>query len=142
VKPEAIDENVEQQDMNTTDNIHIGLFNELLNSRERLSLSYQGKEVTMQPAQRVMVVGRLAENDLVVDEKTVSRRHARIIFRNGKFILIDQSTNGTFVSPEGAQEVCLMNEEEFPLSGSGSIGLGTLTTSDSAKLIHYNLHEA
>jgi hypothetical protein len=142
VNPEIVEDNIEQQDMNTTDNVHIGLFHELLNSKERLTLEFQGKKVTMQPAQRVLVIGRFAENDLVVDDRTVSRRHARIICRNGKFILIEQSTNGTFVSPEGGREVCLMSEEEFPLSGSGTIGLGSLTTSDAARLIHYNFLDA
>jgi pSer/pThr/pTyr-binding forkhead associated (FHA) protein len=142
VNPEIVEDSIEQKDMNTTDNVHIGLFHELLNSKERLNLEFQGKKVTMQPAQRVLVIGRFEENDLVVDDRTVSRRHARIIFRNGKFVLIDQSTNGTFVSPEGGQEVCLMSEEEYPLSGSGLIGLGTLTSSDTAQLIHYDFQEA
>jgi hypothetical protein len=130
---------------NTTDNVHVGLFHELLNSRLRLELEHGGKTYEMRPAQRVFVLGRNKDNDLVVSSTAVSRVHARFIFRNGKFILIDQSTNGTFVCPEGGREVCLMSEEEFPLAeeGKGVIGLASLTSSDGnpEQMVRYRCWE-
>jgi hypothetical protein len=43
-----------------------------------------------------LVIGRDAGCDLVVDEPTVSRRHARLTFRDGGWIVQDlDSTNGT-----------------------------------------------
>ena len=128
---------------NTTDNVHVGLFHELLNSKSRLEIEHEGRTYTMRPAQRVFVIGRNKDNDLVVSNTAVSRVHARFIFRNGKFILIDQSTNGTFVCPDGGREVCLMSEEEFPLKESGVIGLATLTSSEGnpAQMLRYRCWE-
>ncbi|HEU0004742.1 MAG TPA: FHA domain-containing protein, partial [Terriglobia bacterium] len=47
----------------------------------------------------VVQIGRKADNDLVIAEKTVSGQHARIHFRKGKFYLEDlQSANETKVN--------------------------------------------
>ena len=50
-------------------------------------------------AQSEMLIGRHRGCDLVLSELTVSRRHARLIFRDGRWILQDlESTNGTTVN--------------------------------------------
>jgi len=46
-------------------------------------------------------IGRLSDNDWVLDDPYVSGHHARIHYANGSFLLEDTSTNGVFVnSPE------------------------------------------
>jgi|GEM_PF-2346275 len=46
-----------------------------------------------------MMVGRAANNDIVIPEQTVSNQHATITIENGSFFLSDLgSTNGTFVN--------------------------------------------
>jgi hypothetical protein len=46
-----------------------------------------------------LLVGRHPECDVVVSDPTVSRRHARLSFRDGRWILRDlESTNGTVVN--------------------------------------------
>jgi len=48
---------------------------------------------------RPLSVGRLAENDIVIDHMGVSGRHARIEPEGEAAVLTDlQSTNGTFVN--------------------------------------------
>ena len=49
-------------------------------------------------------MGRAEENDLVVKGNLISRLHARIEMSRNKFMLIDQSTNGTFVRAGGKWE--------------------------------------
>jgi hypothetical protein len=44
-------------------------------------------------------IGRHRENDLVVDDIFVSRIHARIEYRKGRFFVVDTSTNGTYLLP-------------------------------------------
>ena len=45
-----------------------------------------------------ILIGRGADNDIVLDLDTVSRRHARIDRRDGRTMLTDlQSTNGTYI---------------------------------------------
>lgn len=47
----------------------------------------------------VMSIGRSRDNDVVVENLSVSRNHARIRRQNGKYILTDlNSANGTFVN--------------------------------------------
>jgi adenylate cyclase len=50
--------------------------------------------------QNVISIGRSKENDIVIDDKTVSRQHAQLIVHNtNRFQLIDlNSTNGIFVN--------------------------------------------
>lgn len=46
-----------------------------------------------------VTIGRVEGNDLVLPHASVSRRHARIVLKNERFILVDlKSTNGTFVN--------------------------------------------
>ncbi len=42
----------------------------------------------------VVTFGRQPHNDFILDSKKVSRTHARLEYRWGKFVLIDQSSNG------------------------------------------------
>jgi pSer/pThr/pTyr-binding forkhead associated (FHA) protein len=45
----------------------------------------------------VMFAGRSLDNDVRIDDKTVSRKHLRIVNRGGKFLITDlKSRNGTF----------------------------------------------
>ena len=49
--------------------------------------------------QDVTTIGRINGNDLVISERTVSRRHARLWFAEGRWYLEDlQSANGTLVN--------------------------------------------
>src|SRR4029078_7947229 len=44
-------------------------------------------------------VGRVQGNDLMLPKGNVSKRHARLLFRDGRFIVTDlKSTNGTYVN--------------------------------------------
>ncbi len=70
-----------------------------------------------------LAIGRDVVSDIVVTAPRASRQHARIEMRNGKFVLVDQSSNGTFVQPAGADRV-LLKREEYVLSGKGLIGFG------------------
>mgnify|MGYP001297515475 CR=1 FL=1 len=49
--------------------------------------------------QDLTTIGRTNGNDLIIQGKTVSRRHARLWFENNRWLLTDmQSANGTFVN--------------------------------------------
>jgi len=64
----------------------------------------------------------------VVSEKTASRLHARIERRGVQYILIDESTNGTYVQIGGDREV-LLRRDRVMLRGRGKIAFGSSTTS-------------
>ncbi len=85
-----------------------------------------------------VTMGRQRHNDLVVQDNRVSRSHARFEYRKGKFILIDQSTNGTYVFIKGKKAMNL-KQDELPVYGSGIIGLGRKVTPDSPQAIHFTI---
>lgn len=46
-----------------------------------------------------VTIGRVQGNDVVLPKGNISKRHSRIVLKDGKFIIIDmQSTNGTYVN--------------------------------------------
>src|SRR3954469_5893028 len=46
-----------------------------------------------------VTIGRAQGNDIVLPKGNVSKRHARIVLKDGKFIIVDlKSTNGTYVN--------------------------------------------
>lgn len=64
-------------------------------------------------------IGRDVENDLVLDDRRVSRRHAEVRLRLGRYTLYDlQSTNGTFVNGRRVAEVVLSDGDRIAIGGS------------------------
>ncbi|HEX2573432.1 MAG TPA: ATPase, T2SS/T4P/T4SS family [Polyangia bacterium] len=46
-----------------------------------------------------ITIGRVQGNDIILPKGNVSKRHSRIVFKDGKFIIVDlKSTNGTYVN--------------------------------------------
>src|SRR6266567_9060273 len=78
-----------------------------------------GREYVITAA--TIVFGREAGSDIVVGGKDVSRRHAEIMQTPRGYVLVDSSTNGTFVNEERVQgqrvlqraDVIRMGEESF-----------------------------
>jgi class 3 adenylate cyclase len=104
----------------------------------RLFLEYRGKIIELIPGHRIFKIGRNKENDLVVSGEQVSRSHAIIEFRQGKFVLVDQSANGTHVLMENAACIFL-RREAFTLHDQGKIFLGHTASKEDSDMIHYSV---
>jgi diguanylate cyclase (GGDEF)-like protein len=64
-------------------------------------------------------IGRSAKNDLFIDQESVSRQHARIVFDGRHYWLQDQkSTNGTFVNDEAVGEKELRDGDQVRIGRS------------------------
>ena len=105
--------------------------------RQTLTLRY-GEEQKRVGAGSTVVLGRAETCDLVVPSPLASRVHARIEHRRGKFILVDQSTNGTYVWTADGKEVFL-RREELPLWGTGFISLGETAREGAPHRIAYSV---
>ncbi len=68
-------------------------------------------------------IGRDDACDLIIDATFASRSHVNLEFRRGKFVLVDHSTNGTYVKLNDQDEI-FIRREELPLIGEGYISLG------------------
>jgi adenylate cyclase len=103
-----------------------------------LQLQYQDQILQIKPDQSGFTIGRNIENDLMVCDDYTSRLHAQILVRKGKFILKDQSTNGTFIAfPDGSH--AFVQREEYMLQNHGWIGLGELRLPDHLDVISFEL---
>lgn len=106
----------------------------------RMEVRFGEQMVSVNQTRPTITMGRQEHNDLEVIDTRVSRSHARIEYRDGSFVLIDHSTNGTFVLMDGKQGVNL-RRSEIPLEGNGIITLGRKGTPESPKAIHFSLKE-
>jgi len=60
-----------------------------------------------------ITLGRVQGNHLVLPKGNISKRHARILFREGRFIVADlNSTNGTYVNRRRIAQATLIREED------------------------------
>lgn len=63
-----------------------------------------------------MTVGRHPKSDVLLDDVTVSRRHAELYLREGAFLVRDVgSLNGTYVNRERVEEVALARGDELQI---------------------------
>ncbi len=70
-----------------------------------------GGERTEQFDRNEITVGRVSGNDLILARGNVSKHHARISYRDGRFILTDlKSTNGTFVNGRKISQATIVRD--------------------------------
>jgi adenylate cyclase len=101
-----------------------------------LLLSFRETEIELSDKRKSVSIGRADDNDLVIKGNLISRIHAKVEMRRGKFVLIDQSTNGTFLQDVQGNEV-FVRRDSRELHGEGTIGLGRAEQPGSSLSIHY-----
>ncbi len=89
----------------------------------RLQLRHGPRVFELDTSSPTLTLGRDSENDVVIADRLASRLHARIERRRDKFVLVDQSSNGTFVTFDGEREIQIRHEEVI-LRGRGHISFG------------------
>ena len=104
--------------------------------KSRMMVKYQDVMIHINEDRKKISMGRLTKNDISIVKDHVSRVHARIKYENGKYILTDQSKNGTYVHIKGRQGI-FVKGKILLLSSSGIIGLGGIVTNDSSEAIHF-----
>lgn len=85
----------------------------------RAFLTLSGERRRIPLGAEAVGIGRDPENDLVLDDPRVSRRHAEIRLRLGRYTLYDlQSTNGTYVNGRRVAEMALSDADRIQIGGS------------------------
>lgn len=108
---------------------------------QRLRLVLPDREVVIDESRPQIAIGRADENDVIVRGNLISRIHARIELSRGKFLLIDQSTNGTFVNSLDGEE-SFVRRDSMQLKGVGLLGLGKVPEADSPQTIRFVCEDA
>lgn len=104
----------------------------------QLLLRYRDHTHLVNEQQRAVVMGRSPGCDIVVTNSLASREHARIEFRFGKYAIVDNSANGTYLRFKDGHVVELVHEETI-LHGAGTISLGNAFTEDPNELVTFEI---
>jgi len=95
------------------------------------------RQIELTESQDALTLGRDLQCDVVIADRMASRMHARIERRRDKFVLIDQSSNGTYVTVEGEKEI-LVRREELVLRGRGNISFGHAAQPGATEVLTYS----
>ena len=106
----------------------------------RLRLRANDRDLVIDEQHTSITIGRAEDNDVVIKGNLISRIHARIEISRNKFVLIDQSTNGTFVQTAAGEE-SFVRRDSLQIKGEGTIGLGRLPEQDSPQTIRFVCEE-
>jgi len=79
-----------------------------MHGARRIRVRYLDREIVLDDTRNEITMGRAEENSVVQKGTLISRLHARIELVRGRFLLVDQSTNGTFVlNADGRSRSCV-----------------------------------
>ena len=92
--------------------------------------------VVGESAKSSITIGRADENDIVVKGNLISRVHARINMVRNRFLLVDESTNGTFIQRDDGEEL-YVRRDSLELTGCGVISLGRVAVRGTPLAIEY-----
>jgi hypothetical protein len=107
------------------------------NEKARLCLLLGGVERYLSASDGWLTLGRAKVSDIVLASSQVSRAHARIGWRDGNVVLVDQSANGTFVRI--AEQETHIRRQEMLLFGSGEICCGARCGKPDVEVISFNI---
>ena len=102
----------------------------------RIHLRHGDREIVLGEQDAAVALGRDGHNDVVIADRMASRLHARIERRSGKFVLVDHSSNGTYVTIDGEKPIQL-RREALVLRGRGRISFGHAAVEAAAEVVAF-----
>ena len=106
----------------------------------RLRLLHAARRLTLDAGRPRIDIGRGEENDVVLDDPQASRRHARLELVRRQVLLVEQSTNGTWLLREGRPAVHV-RRDTVVLEGSGRLAAGTDPAEGGAVPLAFSVDE-
>jgi class 3 adenylate cyclase len=102
----------------------------------RLVLNFEGQSIEIGDSRPVVTLGRADQNDVVIKDGMVSRLHAAIEYRNGRFILTDRSINGTYLQLANG-EYTVIRRDSREIDHAGIISLGRVPAATDARPVRF-----
>lgn len=107
-------------------------------NNNEMHLCYRDKSLKVNKERKSVALGRGDACDLPIQNSLASRLHLRVELRFGKFVLVDQSTNGTYIRfADGNIEHII--RAEIPLPGNGLISLGQSFAENPTELVEFSI---
>lgn len=110
----------------------------LSEKQKLIRLGHGDRELAPGADAKAIKMGRDPRCDIPIADRKASREHAVIERRGGKFVLIDRSSNGTYVTFQGQPEIAV-RREEIVLHGRGSISFGHEYAADPAEVVTFEI---
>lgn len=112
----------------------------------KVLLNYQGKPFELSLARPSMALGRGQQCEVQVNSDMASRLHAKIEYRWGDWVLIDHSTNGTYVITDPGKRTydglnLRLHHREWIMQGKGSISLGQPADKDTENAVMFTVEQ-
>ena len=110
------------------------------NAKGTIFLKFAGEErlYTDSDFKSPVVIGRDNSCDIAINANFASRAHVNLEYRRGKFVLVDHSTNGTYVKFNGQDDI-FIRREELPLLGDGVFNLGEVFSEETPGQIAFTI---
>jgi class 3 adenylate cyclase len=105
----------------------------------QIALSFNDHHQVFQAFELPIHIGRFRQVDFVVNDPRVSRTHASIVWRNGSFVLVDESSYGSWVRFAGGGADLMLRRDECVLHGQGQIAMGSSFSDPSAPIVGFEV---
>ena len=94
-----------------------------------IEINYKGQKIVIRESNTPFLIGRGKDCSLVISSDVASRTHAKIEARLGELIIVDHSTNGTYVTTDFGKRSydginMRLHYTEWTMAGQGKISLG------------------
>jgi class 3 adenylate cyclase len=100
-------------------------------------LTYRHEEIVINEARPVLTIGRVPPCDIAIPQGCVSRQHARVEYQKGRIIVVDHSTNGTFLTENPSKKSILVRREQRWLRNTGALRFGRMEDPDGSLTLVY-----
>lgn len=100
-------------------------------------LAYEDLSIRLDSSHPAVNIGRDKVNDIILKGNHISRSHARVESRSGKFYLSDKSSNGTYVFFQNGEMIYLRGDQVV-LYGKGSISPGIKPDAGASGIIRFH----
>lgn len=103
-----------------------------------LSISYRDRSLQVDTSRPRLTIGRTADCDLAIRDPRCSRMHGIIEKRLDRFLYVDMSSNGTYLTRDGEPEIRVHNGE-IELSGRGHLSLGSPAAETGREALQFEI---
>ena len=107
--------------------------------RPQLHLEMLDRKLEVGALDAPLIFGRGVAEGFEIPDPRVSRLHAIIEPRGTQFVLVDSSSNGTWVQFDGQNTAIELRQQECPLHGAGVISFGIAPTDFSAPSVRFSI---
>ncbi|QMU62572.1 MAG: FHA domain-containing protein [Gammaproteobacteria bacterium] len=135
-KPKIVEKPAELPEIDTT-------ANGKSNGKDKgvtIELLIKGKKHVLTTDKDTCKVGRDPSCDIIIQNKFVSRMHAQIILKDGKFLVEDSSFNGTYIEFSNGQKIHVSKDEQT-LVANGLMSMGKPVDDKSKSVIEFKISQ-